>query len=357
MGVPVELAVAQQGGAGTFGAPVHGGSHARSPTPDFHLPRSRSLRVRSLRSNVREAPESGEGRRHFRFAGSRRRSVRARGARPASKRARRSRDFPPRDGLEGVRHRQLVGGARASGTSRSGSSRRTRAQPLRFTGTGTPFGGQTNTFSVDTLVRPSLQAAVGFLSLPHLGAELGIIVPMGIVAGPQHAERRRRPPHRQGVDVRQPGPRRHPDPSQAALPERDPPRPRLRGHAVGHPRHGRQELVPRRGADDLPADGDPRHRARLPRPLPRRGQRRHAHPRRRRRPTSNNAGSFTTPPTYSGAGHHHRRLDRGQERGHRRPRPVVRHRAAEVRPGRRALRQLRPRLAPDRTPPARRARR
>jgi hypothetical protein len=40
-----------------------------------------------------------------------------------------------------------------------------------------------NAFSVDTLVRPSLQAAVGFLSLPHLGGELGIIVPMGIVAG------------------------------------------------------------------------------------------------------------------------------------------------------------------------------
>ena len=55
-------------------------------------------------------------------------------------------------------------------------------RPLRFTGTGT-FGGQTNTFSVDTLIRPSLQAAVGFLSLPHIGAELGIIVPMGITAG------------------------------------------------------------------------------------------------------------------------------------------------------------------------------
>src|SRR5205814_6094356 len=37
-------------------------------------------------------------------------------------------------------------------------------KPLHFTGTGA-FGGQTNTFSVDTLIRPSLQAAVGFLSL------------------------------------------------------------------------------------------------------------------------------------------------------------------------------------------------
>jgi OOP family OmpA-OmpF porin len=55
-------------------------------------------------------------------------------------------------------------------------------KPLHFTGTGA-FGGQTNTFSVDTLIRPSLQAAVGFLSLPHIGAELGIIVPMGITAG------------------------------------------------------------------------------------------------------------------------------------------------------------------------------
>jgi OmpA-OmpF porin, OOP family len=57
-------------------------------------------------------------------------------------------------------------------------------RPLQFTGTGM-FGtpAQQNKFSVDTLVRPSLQAALGFLSLPHLGAELGIIVPMGIVAG------------------------------------------------------------------------------------------------------------------------------------------------------------------------------
>ena len=63
-------------------------------------------------------------------------------------------------------------------------------RPLQFTGTGM-FGtpAQTNTFSVETLVRPSLQGAVGFLSLPHLGGELGIIVPMGIVAGQQHARR------------------------------------------------------------------------------------------------------------------------------------------------------------------------
>src|SRR5262249_30048349 len=55
--------------------------------------------------------------------------------------------------------------------------------PLRSTGAGTPFSGQAGVFSVDTLVRPSLQGAIGFLSLPHIGAELGIIVPMGVVAG------------------------------------------------------------------------------------------------------------------------------------------------------------------------------
>jgi outer membrane protein OmpA-like peptidoglycan-associated protein len=55
-------------------------------------------------------------------------------------------------------------------------------RPLRFTGTGM-FGNSTNTFSVDTIIRPSLQGAIGFLSLPHLGAELGIIVPMGITSG------------------------------------------------------------------------------------------------------------------------------------------------------------------------------
>jgi outer membrane protein OmpA-like peptidoglycan-associated protein len=54
-------------------------------------------------------------------------------------------------------------------------------RPLRFTGTG--INGQANTFSVDTFVRPSLQGALGFFSLPHFGAELGVIVPMGVVAG------------------------------------------------------------------------------------------------------------------------------------------------------------------------------
>jgi outer membrane protein OmpA-like peptidoglycan-associated protein len=44
-------------------------------------------------------------------------------------------------------------------------------------------GGQANTFSVDTLVIPSLQAAVGFTKLPHFGLELGVILPMGVVSG------------------------------------------------------------------------------------------------------------------------------------------------------------------------------
>jgi OmpA-OmpF porin, OOP family len=57
-------------------------------------------------------------------------------------------------------------------------------RPLQLTGNqqfGTP--AQTNTFAVETMVRPSLQAAVGFTNLPHLGIELGIVIPMGVVSG------------------------------------------------------------------------------------------------------------------------------------------------------------------------------
>src|SRR5450432_3975660 len=57
-------------------------------------------------------------------------------------------------------------------------------QPLTLTGTqlfGTP--GQQNKFQVGTLVTPSLQAAVGFTRLPHLGFELGMILPMAILSG------------------------------------------------------------------------------------------------------------------------------------------------------------------------------
>jgi OOP family OmpA-OmpF porin len=44
-------------------------------------------------------------------------------------------------------------------------------------------GGMPTSFSVDTLVRPSLQAAVGFTKLAHLGFELGVIMPLAVVAG------------------------------------------------------------------------------------------------------------------------------------------------------------------------------
>ena len=62
-------------------------------------------------------------------------------------------------------------------------------RPLVLTGTGLlgPGPGQTagqqRQFTVDALVRPSLQAAVGFTKLPHLGFELGVILPLVVVSG------------------------------------------------------------------------------------------------------------------------------------------------------------------------------
>src|SRR6478735_5845103 len=57
-------------------------------------------------------------------------------------------------------------------------------RPLVLKGNGTfPPDNQQNQFFVDTVVRPSLQAAVGFTKLAHLGIELGIQIPMGVVAG------------------------------------------------------------------------------------------------------------------------------------------------------------------------------
>ena len=158
---------------------------------------------------------------------------------------------------------------------------------------------------------------------------------------------------RQGVDVRQPGPGRHPDPPQVALPERDPPRASAsrssRRSSSAPATRTRSSARGRRSSSRRRR----RHRARLPGPLPRRHQRRHAHPRLGVDVTSTTPAASRPPPhVRRGAGHHHRRLDRGQERVHRRPRPVVRHRAAEVRRGRRALRQLRPRLAQASTPTA-----
>ena len=54
-------------------------------------------------------------------------------------------------------------------------------QPLVLNGPA--VGGQATRFSVDNLVTPSLQGAVGFTHLPHLGFELGIILPLAIVSG------------------------------------------------------------------------------------------------------------------------------------------------------------------------------
>jgi OmpA-OmpF porin, OOP family len=55
-------------------------------------------------------------------------------------------------------------------------------RPLQLSG-GQMLGGQTNSFTVDNIVTPSLQAAVGFTKLPHLGIELGLIVPMSVLSG------------------------------------------------------------------------------------------------------------------------------------------------------------------------------
>ncbi|HXU61698.1 MAG TPA: transporter, partial [Polyangia bacterium] len=55
-------------------------------------------------------------------------------------------------------------------------------KPLVLTGSGM-FGGQQNRFQVNNLVTPSLQGAVGFTHLAHLGFELGLILPLDIVSG------------------------------------------------------------------------------------------------------------------------------------------------------------------------------
>ena len=48
---------------------------------------------------------------------------------------------------------------------------------------GGMVGGQPTKFAVQNLITPSLQAAVGFTHLPHLGFELGLILPMAIISG------------------------------------------------------------------------------------------------------------------------------------------------------------------------------
>jgi OmpA-OmpF porin, OOP family len=55
-------------------------------------------------------------------------------------------------------------------------------KPLAFTSTvGNP--GQKSGFSVDNVVTPSLQGAVGFTKLPHLGIELGLMLPISVLSG------------------------------------------------------------------------------------------------------------------------------------------------------------------------------
>ncbi|HVZ70783.1 MAG TPA: OmpA family protein [Polyangia bacterium] len=57
-------------------------------------------------------------------------------------------------------------------------------KPLQLSGNqmlGTP--PSTNSFSADNIITPSLQAAVGFTKLQHLGLELGLVVPMTILSG------------------------------------------------------------------------------------------------------------------------------------------------------------------------------
>ena len=53
-------------------------------------------------------------------------------------------------------------------------------QPLRFEGM---LGTQKTAFSVDNVVTPSLQGAIGFTKLPHLGIELGVNVPISVLSG------------------------------------------------------------------------------------------------------------------------------------------------------------------------------
>src|SRR5450432_4941145 len=55
-------------------------------------------------------------------------------------------------------------------------------KPLALKGTQM-FGGKTNAFNVDNLVSPSLQGAVGFTKLPHLGIELGLVIPLSVLSG------------------------------------------------------------------------------------------------------------------------------------------------------------------------------
>jgi outer membrane protein OmpA-like peptidoglycan-associated protein len=60
-------------------------------------------------------------------------------------------------------------------------------RPLSLTGNvtipSTPPQPNGNTFSIDHLITPSLQAAVGIAKLPYLGFELGLVLPMSVLSG------------------------------------------------------------------------------------------------------------------------------------------------------------------------------
>jgi outer membrane protein OmpA-like peptidoglycan-associated protein len=56
------------------------------------------------------------------------------------------------------------------------------SRPLQLTGTQF-YNGQPNKFSVTNIITPSLQAAVGLTKFSHFGVELGVVVPMSVLAG------------------------------------------------------------------------------------------------------------------------------------------------------------------------------
>jgi outer membrane protein OmpA-like peptidoglycan-associated protein len=59
------------------------------------------------------------------------------------------------------------------------------SKPLTLNGAQTfgPAPGQNNRFAVNDIITPSLQGAVGLTNLSHFGLELGVVVPMAVLAG------------------------------------------------------------------------------------------------------------------------------------------------------------------------------
>ena len=215
------------------------------------------------------------------------------------------------------------------------------AKVLDFTNTGITAGGTNARFAVNNLITPSLQGAVGVFQLGHFGIEIGAVIPMSILSGRGY-------PTDPGASASSA------DDNEFSISQQG------LGDIMIHPKirllnAGRDHLglavIPTmvlptgddkaflgRGAVHPAADRRPRRRVRLPRALPRRHQRRHAHSQqrvdvRRRRRDLHRASLVH--------GRHvaeHRVRDSRQERAARWPRPVVRHRAAEVRHRRRGLR-------------------